>query len=65
MRAAARLLNTVQQSGATLGPAVLGSVYLSGAAPSGGPSAAMHAVEAAFQVAAGLVLVAFASARRM
>ncbi|MGV9346664.1 MFS transporter [Streptomyces spiralis] len=62
---AAGLLNAVQQLGATLGVAVLGSVYLSGAAPSGGPSAALHAVEAAFWVAAGLVLVTFATIRRM
>ncbi|MEU0601666.1 MFS transporter [Streptomyces sp. NPDC006393] len=62
---AAGLLNAVQQLGATLGVAVLGSIYLSGAGSSGGPSAALHAVQAAFWVAAGLVVVTFASIRRM
>src|SRR5690349_6335201 len=38
---AAGLLNAVQQLGATLGVAVLGSVYL-GSAHSGDPSSALH-----------------------
>ncbi len=36
-----------------------------GETPPSGPSAALHAVEAAFWVAAGLVLVTFAAIRRM
>ncbi|OIJ65789.1 MFS transporter [Streptomyces mangrovisoli] len=61
---AAGLLNAVQQLGATLGVAVLGSVYLDGAG-SGGPSAALHAVQVAFWVAVGLVVVSFVTSRPM
>jgi MFS family permease len=61
---AAGLLNAVQQLGATLGVAVLGSVYLDSAEP-GGPSAALHAVQAAFWVAVALVVVSFVTSRSM
>ncbi|MEU7225574.1 MFS transporter [Streptomyces chrestomyceticus] len=61
---AAGLLNAVQQLGATLGVAVLGSVYLGNAAY-GGPSAALHAVQVAFWVAVALVAVSFGAARMM
>ncbi|MEU6477685.1 MFS transporter [Streptomyces sp. NPDC047017] len=61
---AAGLLNAVQQLGATLGVAVLGSVYLGLARP-GGPAAAPHAVQTAFWAAAALVAVAFVAVRRM
>ncbi|MFI6355732.1 MFS transporter [Streptomyces sp. NPDC050743] len=61
---AAGLLNAVQQLGATLGVAVLGSVYLDSAEP-GGPSAALHAVQAAFWVAVALVVVGFVTSRSM
>lgn len=60
---AAGLLNAVQQLGATLGVALLGSVYLGGAG--GGPSAALHAVQIAFWVAAALVVVCLATSRVM
>ncbi|MEU5597680.1 MFS transporter [Streptomyces sp. NPDC020298] len=55
---AAGLLNAVQQLGATLGVAVLGSVYLN-AAP------APHAAEAACWVAVGLVGVSWVASRRV
>ncbi|MFI2238764.1 MFS transporter [Streptomyces chrestomyceticus] len=61
---AAGLLNAVQQLGATLGVAVLGSVYLGNAAY-GGPSAALHAVQVAFWVAVALVAMSFGAARLM
>ncbi|MGV9881159.1 MFS transporter [Streptomyces sp. NPDC003006] len=61
---AAGLLNAVQQLGATLGVAVLGSVYLDNAEP-GGPSEALHAVQIAFWVAAALVVVSFVGSRLM
>ncbi|MFE1841524.1 MFS transporter [Streptomyces sviceus] len=52
---AAGLLNAVQQLGATVGVAVLGSVYLHGA---GAGVASLRAAERAFWVGAGLVVVA-------
>ncbi|MEU6217593.1 MFS transporter [Streptomyces sp. NPDC047022] len=55
---AAGLLNAVQQLGATLGVAVLGSVYLDNAA-AGGPSAALHGVQVAFWAGAALLSVSF------
>lgn len=61
---AAGLLNAVQQLGATLGVAVLGSVYL-GSAGDGGARAALHAVQLAFWVAVVLVLVSFVASRMM
>ncbi|XUL86499.1 MFS transporter [Streptomyces galilaeus] len=61
---AAGLLNAVQQLGATLGVAVLGSVYL-GSAGDGGARAALHAVQLAFWVAVVLVAVSFATSRMM
>ncbi|WP_406119837.1 MFS transporter [Streptomyces sp. NBC_00989] len=61
---AAGLLNAVQQLGATLGVAVLGSVYL-GSAGDGGARAALHAVQLAFWVAVALVVVSFAASRMM
>ncbi|MCX4804468.1 MFS transporter [Streptomyces sp. NBC_01214] len=61
---AAGLLNAVQQLGATLGVAVLGSIYLNHAA-SGGASASLHAIEVAFWVAVALVVVSFVSSRLM
>ncbi|MFH8570522.1 MFS transporter [Streptomyces sp. NPDC017993] len=61
---AAGLLNALQQLGATLGVAILGSVYLNSAEP-GGPSAALHAVQVAFWVAVALVVVTFFTSRLM
>ncbi|MGW2823673.1 MFS transporter [Streptomyces sp. NPDC001443] len=61
---AAGLLNAVQQLGATLGVAVLGSVYL-GSAGSGGASTALHAVQFAFWVAVALAVVSFMTSRMM
>ncbi|MEV1085472.1 MFS transporter [Streptomyces sp. NPDC050211] len=61
---AAGLLNSLQQLGATLGVAVLGSVYLNSAEP-GGPAASLHAVQVAFWVAVALVVVSFAGSRLM
>ncbi|MFE2415571.1 MFS transporter [Streptomyces hokutonensis] len=61
---AAGLLNAVQQLGATLGVAVLGSVYL-GSAGDGGARPALHAVQLAFWVAVVLVVVSFATSRMM
>ncbi|MFI6638963.1 MFS transporter [Streptomyces sp. NPDC050504] len=61
---AAGLLNAVQQLGATLGVAVLGSVYLNSAVP-GGAAASLHAIQVAFWVAAALVVVSFVSSRPM
>ncbi|MFF4269822.1 MFS transporter [Streptomyces sp. NPDC001536] len=61
---AAGLLNAVQQLGATLGVAILGSVYLS-SADTGGAAAALHAVQLAFWVAAALVVVSFVTSRSM
>lgn len=51
---AAGLLNAVQQLGATLGVAVLGSVYFR-SAESGHPAAALHAVQVVFLVAAAVI----------
>ncbi|TJZ57525.1 MFS transporter [Streptomyces piniterrae] len=62
---AAGLLNAVQQLGATLGVAVLGSVFLNGAVGSGGPLAALHAVQTTFWVAVGLILATILSSRLM
>ncbi|MEU1403686.1 MFS transporter [Streptomyces sp. NPDC005728] len=60
---AAGLLNAVQQLGATLGVAILGSVYLAGAG-TGNPGAALRAAQAACWAAMGLVGVcAVASGR--
>ncbi|MFF4500799.1 MFS transporter [Streptomyces sp. NPDC001401] len=61
---AAGLLNAVQQLGATLGVAVLGSVYL-GAAGSGSAASALRAVQMAFWGAVVLVVVSFAASRMM
>ncbi|MFF5016282.1 MFS transporter [Streptomyces sp. NPDC001165] len=61
---AAGLLNAVQQLGATLGVAVLGSVYLAGAG-SGNPAAALRAAQAACWVAVGLVGVCAAASARV
>ncbi|MEU7060596.1 MFS transporter [Streptomyces sp. NPDC046197] len=61
---AAGLLNAVQQLGATLGVAVLGTVYLGTAHPTG-PAAAPHAAQAAFWAAAGLVALSLAGSRVM
>ncbi|MCT9082985.1 MFS transporter [Streptomyces fulvoviolaceus] len=61
---AAGLLNAVQQLGATLGVAVLGSVYLDTAGP-GGPEASLPAAQAAFWAAAGLVGVSLVASRGM
>lgn len=61
---AAGLLNAVQQLGATLGVAILGSVYLANAGPGGAP-ASLHAVQVAFWSAAGLVGVSFGASRMM
>ncbi|MDV9177187.1 MFS transporter [Streptomyces sp. W16] len=53
---AAGLLNAVQQLGATLGVAILGSVYLASAgAGTGGASGASHAAQVAFWGGVGLV----------
>jgi MFS family permease len=53
---AAGLLNAVQQLGATLGVAILGSVYLAGAgAGTGDAQGSLHAVRIAFWGAVGLV----------
>jgi MFS family permease len=61
---AAGLLNAVQQLGATLGVAILGSVYL-GNAGDGSAASALQAVQVAFWVAVAVVLVAFAASRPM
>ncbi|MGW0760705.1 MFS transporter [Streptomyces sp. NPDC002814] len=61
---AAGLLNAVQQLGATLGVAVLGSVYLGSAAP-GGAVAALHAVQVVFWVAVALAVVSLVTSRMM
>ncbi len=61
---AAGLLNAVQQLGATVGVAVLGSVYLAGAGTKG-PGSAPHAAEAACWVAMGLVGVCAAASVRV
>ncbi|MEV0374538.1 MFS transporter [Streptomyces sp. NPDC050636] len=61
---AAGLLNAVQQIGATLGVAVLGSIYLNNAG-SGGPVAALHAVQIAFWIAVGLLAASVLSSRLM
>ena len=61
---AAGLLNAVQQLGATLGIAVLVSVYLHGA-HAGGHAAAAHAALAAFLVGAGLVVASMLTAALM
>ncbi|MEU6067911.1 MFS transporter [Streptomyces sp. NPDC047082] len=60
---AAGLLNAVQQLGATLGVAVLGSVYLNGAR-TGHPQAAAGAAQAACWVAVGLVGVTWIASSR-
>lgn len=61
---AAGLLNAVQQLGATLGVAILGSVYLNGT-DGEGTSAELHAVQGAFWVAAVLVGVSFVTSGAM
>lgn len=61
---AAGLLNAVQQLGATLGTAVLGTVFLRATAD-GLATAAAHGARNAFWVAAGLLLVTGVSTRRM
>ena len=61
---AAGLLNAVQQLGGTLGVAVLGSVYLTGAR-SGAYTDARSAVQHAFWVAAALLVATAASAALM
>ncbi|MCH5677789.1 MFS transporter [Streptomyces gilvus] len=61
---AAGLLNAVQQLGATLGVALLGSVYL-GSAGGGGAAAAVYAVQVSIWVALALVLVSFVTSRMM
>ncbi len=53
---AAGLLNAVQQLGATLGVAVLGSVYFL-SAETGRPDTALHAVQVVFLVAVGLIVL--------
>ncbi|MFI1996954.1 MFS transporter [Actinoplanes sp. NPDC020271] len=58
---AAGLLNAVQQLGATLGTAVLGTVFLRITAA----STASHGIRDAFWVAAGLLLVTGVATRRM
>jgi predicted MFS family arabinose efflux permease len=57
---AAGLLNAVQQLGATLGIAILGSVYLNGAR-----TGAVHAVQHAFWVGAVLLVMTAGSAAFM
>jgi EmrB/QacA subfamily drug resistance transporter len=61
---AAGLLNAVQQLGATLGVAVLGSVYLDGSA-SGRPADALHAVQTAFWVAIALLVASLLTSALM
>ncbi len=61
---AAGLLNAFQQLGATLGVAVLGSVYLHAAGP-GGAAASLHAVQLAFWAAVALTVVSLVAARMM
>jgi MFS family permease len=61
---AAGLLNAVQQLGATVGVAVLGSVYLSGA-DTGDPAASLRAAQTVCWVAVGLVGVTLAASGRM
>lgn len=61
---AAGLLNAVQQLGATLGVAVLGSVYLRSAGDGGAP-AALHAVQVAVWAGVALVVAALAASRMM
>ncbi|MGP3986166.1 MFS transporter [Streptomyces sp. 3N207] len=61
---AAGLLNAVQQLGATLGVAALGSVYLGSAGSRGAPGA-LHAVQVAFWSAVALVVVSYATSRAM
>ncbi|ANP56455.1 MFS transporter [Streptomyces griseochromogenes] len=61
---AAGLLNAVQQLGATVGVAVLGSVYLAGA-DTGTPDAAPHAAQAACWTATALVGVCAAASVRV
>jgi EmrB/QacA subfamily drug resistance transporter len=61
---AAGLLNAVQQLGATLGVAVLGSVYLNGTR-SGVPADALHGIQQAFWIAAALLIATAGSAAFM
>ncbi|WP_030665651.1 MFS transporter [Streptomyces rimosus] len=61
---AAGLLNAVQQLGATLGVAVLGSVYLHAAGP-GGAAASLHAVQIAFWAALAPAVVSLVAAGLM
>ncbi|WP_277752694.1 MFS transporter [Streptomyces sp. L2] len=61
---AAGLLNAVQQLGATVGVAVLGSVYLSGA-DTGDAAASLRAAQTVCWVAVGLVGVTLAASGRM
>ncbi|WP_432013661.1 MFS transporter [Streptomyces cucumeris] len=62
---AAGLLNAVQQLGATLGIALLGSTFLQAAGHRPTPAAALGAVQDAFWVAAGLVVAASATTALM
>ncbi|MGW3030637.1 MFS transporter [Streptomyces sp. NPDC001178] len=61
---AAGLLNAVQQLGATLGVAVLGSAYLGGTGP-GDATAGLRAVQWAVWAAIGLGTVSFGTSRMM
>jgi EmrB/QacA subfamily drug resistance transporter len=61
---AAGLLNAVQQLGATLGVAILGSVYLN-SARTGAHADALHAIQQAFWVAAALLIATAGSAAFM
>jgi hypothetical protein len=61
---AAGLLNAVQQLGATLGVAILGSVYLN-TARTGAHADALHAIQHAFWVAAALLIATAGSAAFM
>jgi hypothetical protein len=56
--------NAVQQLGATLGVAILGSVYLNGSR-SGASADALHAIQQAFWVAAALLIATAGSAAFM
>jgi EmrB/QacA subfamily drug resistance transporter len=61
---AAGLLNAVQQLGGTLGVAVLGNLYLTGA-KADSDTAALHAIQHAFWAAVVLLLLAAAAATPM
>ncbi|MFK4185740.1 MFS transporter [Streptomyces sparsogenes] len=62
---AAGLLNAVQQLGATLGIALLGTVFFHGLAPAAGPRAAAEAARHALWVAVGLIAAATVTAALM